>query len=144
MAANPARGEVDLACGEHTYTLVLSTHALCVMEKSSGKSFGTILGGLMALNVTDTVSYLSAVLGKYHGGDIAKRAAKRKVSPDVIVCDIVDEAGMKATKDALVELFKINTPDDEEKPTEGDGTQNPPSAEDGTGDSSTSTVAPSA
>lgn len=141
--ANPERGEVDLVCGEKIYTLVLSTHALCVMEKSTGKSFGNILAGLMSLNVNDTVDYLKAVLGKHHGKEIAALAQKRKMKPDEVICEIVDEAGMKATKDALVELFKINTPDDDTKPAEG-GEANPPDAEDGIGGSSMSTVAASA
>lgn len=139
MAANPERGEVDLVCGEQTYTLVLSVNALCIMEKRTGKPFGTILAGLMSLNVTDTRDYMRAVLAEYHGKEIGLEATKRKphVDVDVIVGEIMQAAGMKRTKDALVEIFKLNTPDDKEAPKEGDGTGNPPGAQDGTGDSST-------
>ncbi len=141
--ANPERGEVDLVCGEKTYTLFLSTNALCVMEKRTGKTFGNILNGIMTLDVTATREYLRAVLATHHGKAIAQEAKKRGIEPDDLIGELMDQAGMKRTKDALVELFTLNTPPDEEKPKEGKGA-NPPDAQDGTGGNSTSTPADSA
>ena len=137
--ANPERGEVDLVCGEKTYTLFLSTNALCEMQKRTGKTFGQILAGIMSLDIVAMREYLRAVLATHHGKELGKQATQRKVDVDFVIGDIIDDATMVRTKKALVELFTLNTPNDEEKPKEGDSA-NPPDAQDGTGGSSTSTA----
>jgi len=142
MAANPERGEVDLVCGDQTYTLFLSTNALCVMEKRTGKTFGNILAGIMSLDVTATREYLRAVLATHHGKAIQKEAERRKTDADTVIGELMDTATMRRTKDALVQLFTLNTPDEAEKPKEGkEEGGNPPDAQDGTGGSSISTAA---
>lgn len=143
--ANPERGEVDLVCGEKTFTLFLSVNALCEMQKRTGKTYGQILTGIMTLDIVAMRDYLRAVLQTHHGKEFGVQAKKRGVDPDVLFGEVIDRAGMKSTKKALMDLFTLNSPEEDDKPKEGSGKGvNPPGAEDGTGDDSTSTVAVSA
>lgn len=142
--ANPARGEVDLVVGERTYTLTITTGALCAMEKRTGHTYGEILRGLMGVNVTATRDYLRAVLEPKHGRELTAAASKRGVDIETLVCDIIDTAGMRETKAVLVDLFTLNQPPTDEQSSvtkEGDETSRPPTAVTaGTGISSTLTA----
>jgi len=132
--ANPERGEVDLVTPTKTYTLFLSTNALCAMEKRTGKSYGQIMNALIGMDVTALRAMAFAVLQTHHA---------REFPTDESVGALIDVAKMKPVKLAMVELFTLNTPTDE-PPTNGSGSANPPgdgAAAAGTGDSSTSTVA---
>ena len=131
--ANPERGEVDLVTATHTYTLFLSTNALCAMEKRMGKSYGQILQAIAALDMSSLRSMMFAVLQTHH-------AKQFKTEDEVGV--LIDAVKMKAAKDAMFELFTLNTPSDEPK-KEGDE-KNPPDAQGGTGANSTLTLAVSA
>ena len=131
--ANPERGEVDLVTPTKTYTLFLSTNALCAMEKRMGKSYGQILNAILVMDVTSLRAMTHAVLQTHHA---------REFPDELAVGGLIDTAKMKTVKDAMVELFTLNTPPDE-PPKNGSGSANPPDdgAAAGTGDSSTSTVA---
>ena len=127
--ANPERGEVDLIAGDKTYTLVLSTNALCAMEKRMGKSYGQILNAIMGLDVTSLRAMTHAVLQRHHAHQFKTEEAAGL---------LIDDVKMKTVKDAMVELFTLNTPPDEPKKEKGSDSANPSeSGEDGTGDSST-------
>jgi hypothetical protein len=128
--ANPERGEVDLVTPTKTYTLFLSTNALCAMEKRMGKSYGQILNAILGLDMTALRAMTYAVLQTHHA---------REFPDEMAVGKLIDTAKMKPVKEAMVELFTLNTPPDESK--NGSGTANPPEAgADGIGDNSTSTV----
>ncbi len=130
--ANPERGEVELVAGERTYTLFLSTNALCAMEKRQGKSYGQILSAIMALDIVALRAMTYAVLQR-HNANLFKTEEQ--------VGDLIDRVGMKAVKDAMVELFTLNTPPDEAKKEKSSGSANPSEdVEDGTGHSSTLTA----
>jgi len=133
--ANPERGEVDLATPTKTYTLELTTNAMCAMEKRTGRTFGQLLNGIMALDISALRSLTYAVLQPHHGREFPNEEAVGRV---------IDSAKMGPVKTALVELFTLNTPPDEPSPN-GSGSANPRAgaADAGTGDSSTSTDAPS-
>ncbi len=113
--ANPERGEVDLIAGDKVYTLVLSTNALCAMEKRMGKSYGQILSAIMALDITSLRAMTHAVLQKYHANEF---------KTDESVGALIDVAKMVTVKNTMVELFTLNTPPDE-KPAKGSGSANP-------------------
>ncbi len=133
--ANPERGEVDLVTPTKTYTLFLSTNALCAMEKRQGKSYGQILNAIMALDLTALRAMTHAVLQMHHAREFADELAVGK---------LIDAVNMEVVKDAMVELFTLNTPPDESK--NGSGTANPPAGggdNGGTGGSSISTPADS-
>jgi hypothetical protein len=129
--ANPERGEVDLVTPTTTYTLFLSTNALCAMEKRMGKSYGQILNAIVGLDLTALRAMAHAVLQTHHAKEFPNEEA---------VGRLIDVVKMKTVKDAMVELFTLNTPPD--PPPTGSGSANPPAAgAAGIGDSSTSTVA---
>ncbi len=140
--ANPERGEVDLVIGEQTYVLRITTNELCAMEKRTGQSYGQILGGVMALNMTATRDYLRTVLEPAHGRDLRLAAQKAKTDVDTIVANLIDAATFKHVKETLIALFTLNMPPAEEAATTEE--PNPPDAQGGTGDSSTSAPAVSA
>ena len=132
--ANPERGEVDLVTPTTTYTLFLSTNALCAMEKRMGKSYGQILNAIIGLDLTALRAMAHAVLQTHHAKEFPTEES---------VGRLIDVVKMKPVKDAMVELFTLNTPPDD--PKTGSGSASPPAADAaGTGDSSTSTAAASA
>ncbi len=128
--ANPERGEVDLVTPTKTYTLEITTNATCAMEKRTGRTFGQLLNGIMALDVSALRSLTHAVLQPHHAKEFQTEEAAGK---------LIDIVRHKAVKDALTELFTLNSPPDE--PQKGSGTANPPEdgvdGPDGTGGSST-------
>ncbi len=113
--ANPERGEVDLVAGERTYTLFLSTNALCAMQKRQSKTFGQILSSIMALDIEALRAMAYAVLQKHHANTF---------KTDDAVGDLIDVVSMKKVKDAMVELFTLSMPPEEEK--KASGSANPP------------------
>ncbi len=131
--ANPERGEVDLVTDAKTYTLFLSTNALCSMQQRHKKTYGQILNDIAALDIIALRAMTHAVLQKHHA---------KEFQAEESVGTLIDTAKMKTVKDAMFELFTLNTPPDEPKKEKGSGSQNPSeSAEDGTGDNSTLTAA---
>src|SRR4051812_928270 len=128
--ANPERGEVDLVTATKTYTLELSTNATCAMEKRTGRTFGQLLNGIMVLDVSALRSLTYAVLQPHHAKEFPTEEA---------VGRLIDTAKMKAVKTALIELFTLNTPPDDDPQTASSPADPLDAAADGdgTGDSST-------
>ncbi len=134
--ANPERGEVDLVIGEQTYVLRITTNELCAMEKRTGKTYGEILQGLLAVNVTVAREYLRVVLEPLHGRDLRLAAQKGKTDVDAVVGDLIDAATFQRVKETLLTLFTLNLPPKEERVAATTEDANPPDAQGGTGDNS--------
>jgi len=131
--ANPSRGEVDLVTPTKTYTLVLSTNAMCAMEQRMGKSYGQILNAIIGLDLRSLRAMTFAVLQPRHA---------REFQNEVVVGDLIDVVKMQVVKAAMVDLFALNSPPDE-PPKNGSGSANPPdggAGGDGIGANSTSTA----
>lgn len=104
--ANPKRGEVELVVGDdekaRRLTLFLSTNAVCVLQRKTGKTYGQILGGIKDLDFVALRDLVHMLLQKYH--------AKEFPNPEV-VGDLIDEAGGLATMiEVLTEIFTLNAP----------------------------------
>jgi hypothetical protein len=129
--ANPERGEVDLVTPTKTYTLEMTTNATCAMEKRTGKTFGQLLNGIVALDISALRSLTYTVLQAHHAREVPNEEAAGRV---------IDAAKVRTVRAALIELFNLNSPP-EETPQEGRGAANPPDGgeADGTGDNSTLT-----
>ncbi len=129
--------------GEQTYVLRITTNELCAMEKRTGKTYGEILQGLLAVNVTVAREYLRVVLEPCHGRDLRLAAQQGKTDVDAVVGDLIDAATFQRVKETLLTLFTLNLPPKEEPVAVAAATEaaNPPDAQGGTGDSSTSTPA---
>ncbi len=130
--ANPERGEVDLVTPTKTYTLFLSTNALCAMQQRTGKTFGQLMAGIFQLDMVALRALTHAVLQRYHAKEFPN---EESVGP------LIDSVKYKAISDTLAALFTLNTPPAEEK--KPSGSANPPQSEDeadGIGDSSTLTL----
>jgi hypothetical protein len=133
--ANPERGEVDLVTPTKTYTLELTTNGTCAMEKRTGRTFGQLLNGIVALDISALRSLTYTVLQAHHAKEFPNEDAAGRV---------IDAAKVRTVRTALIELFNLNSPP-EDTPQEGRGTANPPDdGADGTGDNSTSTSGDSA
>jgi hypothetical protein len=134
--ANAERGEVDLVVGDKTYTLFLSTNALCELQNRTKKTYGQVIRDLRTLDMSDYRELVWAVLKKYH------RKAFTTVEQ---VGELIDDAKPRAVMDALVQLFKLAQPPAEE--TETGGAVRPPEDDgpsDGTGANSIETADDSA
>lgn len=100
--ANPHRGQVSLVAGDTTYTVSLSTNALCEIEEHFGKSVSEVAGLLGADNVS--MKTVRAIFW----------AALQDNHPDVDLKGaglIITEAGMPAAMDAIGKAFKIAFPE---------------------------------
>lgn len=148
--ANPERGEIDLAVGDEVYTLSLTTHELCAMEKRTGQTYGQILSGLLtAYNVSAVRDFLRGALEPLHGKDLRTRSQREKVDVDAVVERMIDAATLDKVRETLLGLFTLNKPPADETAAaatsngNGNGVEgtaaNPPAASGGTGDSSMST-----
>jgi hypothetical protein len=132
--ANPERGEVDLVTPTKTYILELTTNLTCAMEKRTGRTFGQLLNGIVALDVSALRSLTYTALQAHHA---------REFPNEDSVGRVIDAAKIRPVRMALVELFNLNSPP-EDTPSNGSGTANPPDGgAGGTGDNSTSTSADS-
>jgi hypothetical protein len=130
--ANPERGEVDLVTPTKTYTLELSTNATCAMEKRTGRTFGQLLNGIVALDISALRALTYAALQVHHAKEFPNEDAVGRV---------IDGAKIRPVRMALVALFNLNSPPEDEP---GEGSANPPAVGvGGTGDNSTSTSADS-
>ncbi len=103
--ANPVRGEVDLVHEEKTYTLVLSTNAVCELQKRTGKTYGQVLKSLDDLDMDGLRELVWAVLKKFH--------RKQFTAPEQ-VGDWIDDVGRNTVQTALLELFILNMPPKDE------------------------------
>jgi hypothetical protein len=131
--ANPARGEVDLVTEKKTYTLFLSTNAVCELQKRTGKTYGQVLRSLDELDYDGLRELTWAVLKKYH---------RKEFTSAEQIGDWLDDTGRHQVQSALMELFVLNLPPKEDQPETGTGNgHRPRAAQAGTGADSTSTVA---
>jgi hypothetical protein len=129
--ANPARGEVDLVSETKTYTLFLSTNAVCELQQRTGKTYGQVLRSLEELDFSGLREIVWAVLKKFH---------RKEFQTVERVGDFIDDVGRNAIQAALLELFTLNLPPKEDEPKAVEGLGRPPAAPDldGTGANSTS------
>jgi hypothetical protein len=124
--ANPERGEIDLTVGGRTYTLKLSMNAAVALEKKLNKSIGDIMRDAGNLKFQSIRTVIWLLLQKYHATDFKTEES---------VGDLIDEAGGVGTFfTVLKELADANRAD----ATGGADGENPPEAQSGTGEPSTS------
>jgi hypothetical protein len=103
------------------------------MQQRTGKTFGQILSSIFQLDYAALRSLSFAVLQKHHA---------KQFPTEESVGTLIDEAKYKTVSDAMAALFTLNTPPAEEKKASGNA--NPPQSDDeadGTGNSSTLTLA---
>lgn len=100
--ANPFRGTVSLTAGDTTYTLSLSTNALCELEDHFGKSVSEVAGMLGTENVSiKTVRSVFWAALQDHHPDIDIKAAGLLIS----------DVGMQAAMEALGKAFRAAFPE---------------------------------
>lgn len=139
--ANPARGEVDLDVPDddpaktRTYTLFLSTNAVCEMQQRTKQTYGQILRSIEDLDFANFREIVWASLKKYH--------AKQFPTAEK-VGDLIDDAKRYRVQEAIMQLFILNLPPKAEEKQPEVGPDRPPAATDGTGDASTLTAAATA
>lgn len=127
MVANPERGEVNITVGGRVLTLKMSMNAAVALEKRMGKPIGQVLAdaGSMHFEAIRTMVWL--LLQKYHAVDFPTEEP---------VGDLIDDAGGVGTFfTALIALGQ------EQEPKREGASENPPAAQGGTGDDSTSNAA---
>lgn len=123
MAANKERGELALNIEGQSYTLKLTTNAVCEMETLSGRTFDQVMLRIQHGSMSDIRLFFWAALQSHHP----------KVTL-VDVGDLIDAAGgLGAVKTQLDTLLGINT--EEAKAA----APNPPAAQAGAGVASTLT-----
>lgn len=124
---NLHRGEVALKVGDRTYRLKLTMNAAAATEERVGKSMFEIMRSADSLSFKAIRTVLWTLLQKFHADEFKTEAP---------VGDLLDEAG---GVDAFFSLFQdvknANAPDGNDG--EGDGA-NPPAAQAGTSDGSSS------
>jgi len=100
--ANVHRGQVSLAVGDTTYTLSLSTNALCDLEDLFGKNVTEVAALLGADNVSmKTVRGMFWAALQDHHPDVDLKGAGR----------IITDAGMPAAMEAIGKAFKAAFPE---------------------------------
>lgn len=135
-AANPERGEIDLKVGDRAFVLKLSMNAAVALEKKTGMSIGQINAAAATLHFEAIRSLFWLMLQKHHA---------KEFETEESVGDLIDDAGGVAVIfDLMISLANGNAPEPgEEAAGAGDGA-NPPTAQAGTGERSTSTPVASA
>jgi hypothetical protein len=121
MAANRQRGEIGVSSGGITYTLTLTTNALCQLEAATGRTIAKILGGIRDGSLTDVRWFLWAGLQARHGPEFTSQDA---------VGEFIDGCG--GAEGVVDQLLAANA-------APGGGPENPPTAQTGTGGDSIST-----
>lgn len=108
--ANAVRGQVSLEAGGTTYTLCLSTNALCELEDATGESVAAITERMNGSGVhMKTVRVLVWAALQDHHPDIDLKGAG----------NVITAAGMKATMEAVGKAFELAFPvaEDDGRPT---------------------------
>ena len=132
VTANPERQEVGFSVGDKAYVLKFTTRSSISLEKRLGMKTGEIIQDLTKFGLTAMRDILHALLQKHHGAEFPDTDKGRdKVS------DLIDDAGgpiamMKLISEAI-------SGRNEKEQQEAAAGPNPPEAQDGTGDPSTST-----
>lgn len=114
--ANEERGEVELACGERSYTLALSMNAIASMQAKTGKTYGETIRAIRTLDIVALRDVLHMALQRHHA----------KEFPNVTKTgDMVDElpAGMNTAVLALNRLLELN--EERGKPAKSDASPRP-------------------
>lgn len=123
---NMQRGEVALVVGDRTYRLKMTMNAAAVAEHRTGRSMFTIMRAAESLSFKDIRTALWVLLQKFH-------AEQFKTEEDA--GNLLDEAGgIDAFFALFEEIGKANQPEG----AQGGDNANPPAAQAGIGDGSTS------
>jgi hypothetical protein len=139
--ANSERQEVTLAVkrkangtegGEDVYVLKLTTSAAIALEGKLKKSTGEILMDMGRFSVSTLRDVLHVMLQEHHAKDFPPTP-----NGATKVADLMDRIGKKALATAIADAIGF-------KEEEAEGGPNPPEAQAGTGDGSTSTPGASA
>jgi len=131
VAANPEQGEVDLVVCERVYTLKLTTKASKILQKRTGKTVGEVMKQIAIVDVDAFCEVLHASLQKYHGAEFPY-SPKGEEAIETLV-DV--SGGWKKLVPTFVELLGVKKKADEALAEQG---PNPPEAQAGTGERSTS------
>jgi len=112
--ANPHRGQVPLQAVGTTYTLCLSTNAMCELEGLTGEAIGTLAEKMNgdSVRMTDVRALVWAALQDHHPDADLKEAG-----------NIITLAGMPATMEAVGRAFELAFP-----AVEDDGSRPPKAA----------------
>lgn len=94
-AVNPMRGEAALVTDAGTYLLVLDVNAFCIVEQALDMPLRNITDNIEknASSMSEIRALLWAALSRRHPGTIAEAG------------DIMSSAGLKATRQALVDAL---------------------------------------
>lgn len=128
VIANPERQEVGFSIGDTAYTLKFTTRASIALERRLKMKTGEIISDLSKFGIEAMRDVLHALLQKHHGAEFPDTDKGREK-----VSDLIDEAGGPI---AIMKLIAESIGVGKQEATEG---PNPPAAQDGTGDASTST-----
>ena len=109
---NPIRGEVPLACGARTYTLVFDFNALCTLESALNKKANEIVQMLAGEVSGDMVRTLVWAGLQEYWPEVELRQAGR----------VVGEAGVQTCLDKVIESFRLAFP----RPEDANATEDPP------------------
>jgi hypothetical protein len=114
--ANAVKGEVAVACGEKTYTLVLTTNALCELEDLLGQSTGKSIRQLSEMDMRVMRGMFWAALRRHHQALTVQGAA-----------DIIDALGAaKAIKALDTAVERAMKPLEEDRPLDGSAIRTSP------------------
>lgn len=109
--ANAVRGQVSLKAGDTTYTICLSTNAVCELEDLTGEAIGSLAAKMNggSVRMTDVRALVWAALQDHHPDADLKEAG-----------NIITLAGMPATMEAVGKAFELAFPE-----VENDGSRPP-------------------
>ena len=110
--ANPHRGEVALVVEGTTYTLVLNTYALTLLEKrfsTPGRwvSFLDVLQHCRESSMTHIIGLLTAALHRYHPAITEEQ-----------VCGLIDTIGLETLRETLEQATAATAADPRDLPPE--------------------------
>lgn len=99
--ANPHRGQVPLVAGDTTYTLCLSTNALCELEDITGETVTQVTEKLNGAGASMKLIRALVWAGlQDHHPDVDVKAAGK----------IISQAGMVACMEAIGKAFELALP----------------------------------
>jgi len=117
--ANPVKGEVPIQISGQSYTLVLGTYALALMERRAGMSWSKMFKKAEEGNwgVSDVLMVFHAALLRHHKSITEEQAA-----------DLMDQAGIEYIGEKIREAVTLMQP---AGTGGGQGAENPPPATNG-------------
>lgn len=102
MTANPHKGEVSIKIDGASYTLKMSSNAICVAEKVSGQTMSQLAAGLGDGSFLAIRSMFMAALSSQFPALTLEQAG-----------DLMDNAGIERVTTALLEAFALAFPKQE-------------------------------